>query len=159
MVVVVLVAAAVAVTVAVVVVVVAVVVVVVGSSSSSGSSSSDNGGGGSSICSSSIIKISNIWTEWWLTVQTNQRDKAECVSNRLKHWNSIFGKMTSQICGEIIYYSIHYIGATGYPSRKKNKIKLDSNLSLSINQNTFQVDQILKCKIKGTTKMLEKNRG
>ena len=36
--------------------------------------------------------------------------------------------MTSQTCGEKMYYSINNIGTPGYPSRKKNKIKLDPEL-------------------------------
>lgn len=81
-----------------------------------------------------------------MTKQTNQKFR-----NRPKHCDLLFDKMTSQICGEKIYYSINSIQLGLH--LEKNNIKLNANISLSINQNTFQMDQTLKCKINGTIKM------
>lgn len=59
--------------------------------------------------------------------------------------------MVFQICDEKRYYSIYNLGTTGYPFRK---IKLVPNFSV-LNQNTFQMDQIVQYKISVTIKMLE----
>lgn len=56
--------------------------------------------------------------------------------------------MAFQICDEKINYSINNTGTTGYPWRKKWN-EIDSNLCLSvdINQNIFQMDQMLNFKL------------
>ena len=65
--------------------------------------------------------------------------------------------MTFQICDGKINYSINNTGTTEYPSRKKKNEIGFKPVSVNINQNTFQMYQMLNFKLSEVLKILEKN--